>query len=139
MLRLIIVIGLVVVVLVLIEIRERRKKANGERAKGESQQPTAEQRPEGCCGEHLVCERETLLQTNAQIEYYDDEELDVLAGIDPAEFTSEQHEAIRNVFSTLQEADVPGWCRSLQLRNITLPPDIREEALLIVRERRHLA
>lgn len=139
MIPLIIFIGLVVVVLVLIEIRERRKKANGEMAKGESQEPKEEQRPEGCCGEHLVCERETLLQTNAQIEYYDDEELDVLAGIDPAEFTSEQHEAIRNVFSTLQEADVPGWCRSLQLRNITLPPDIREEALLIVRERRHLA
>lgn len=136
MLPLIIFIGLVVVVLVLIEIRERKR---AKKPSVVSDQPSAEQRPEGCCGEHLVCERETLLQTNAQIEYYDDEELDVLAGIDPAEFTSEQHEAIRNVFSTLQEADVPGWCRSLQLRNITLPPDIREEALLIVRERRHLA
>ena len=123
-------------VLVLIEIRERKR---AKKPSVVSDQLSAEQRPEGCCGEHLVCERETLLQTNAQIEYYDDEELDVLAGIDPAEFTSEQHEAIRNVFSTLQEADVPGWCRSLQLRNITLPPDIREEALLIVRERRHLA
>ena len=136
MLPLIIFIGLVVVVLVLIEIRERKR---AKKPSVVSDQLSAEQRPEGCCGEHLVCERETLLQTNAQIEYYDDEELDVLAGIDPAEFTSEQHEAIRNVFSTLQEADVPGWCRSLQLRNITLPPDIREEALLIVRERRHLA
>ena len=134
MIPLIAFIVLVFVVLVLIEIRERK------RAKQPSEvsiQPS--ERPEGCCGEHLVCERETLLQTNAKIEYYDDEELDVLAGVDPADFTEEQHEAVRNVFSTLQEADVPGWCRSLQLRNITLPPDIREEALLIVRERRHLA
>jgi hypothetical protein len=77
-----------------------------------------------------------LLQTNAKIEYYDDEELDALAGIAPEAFTPEQYQALRDVFSTLQEADVPGWCRSLQLRNITLPPDIREEALLIVRERR---
>ena len=136
MLPLIIFIGLVVVVLVLIEIRERRK---AKKPTANSQQPTAEQRPEGCCGEHLVCERETLLQTNAKIDYYDDEELDSLAGVDPSDFTAEQHQAIREVFSTLQEADVPGWCRSLQLRNITLPPDIREEALLIVRERRHLA
>jgi len=136
MIPLILFIVLAVVVLVLIEIRERRKKANGEGTKGESTEPA---RPEGCCGEHLVCERETLLQTNAKIDYYDDEELDSLAGIDPSDFTEEQHQAIREVFSTLQEADVPGWCRSLQLRNITLPPDIREEALLIVRERRHLA
>ena len=136
MIPLIAFIVLVVVVLVLIEIRERKR---AEMPTANSQEPTAEQRPEGCCGEHLVCERETLLQTNAKIDYYDDEELDSLAGIDPSDFTAEQHQAIREVFSTLQEADVPGWCRSLQLRNITLPPDIREEALLIVRERRHLA
>ena len=134
MIPLIAFIVLVFVVLVLIEIRERKR---AKKPSVVSDQPSA--RPEGCCGEHLVCERETLLQTNAKIEYYDDEELDVLAGIDPADFTDEQHEAIRNVFSTLQESDVPGWCRSLLLRNITLPPDIREEALLIVRERRHLA
>ena len=136
MIPLIAFIVLVVVVLVLIEIRERRR---AKKPTANSQQPTAEQRPEGCCGEHLVCERETLLQTNAKIDYYDDEELDSLAGVDPSDFTAEQHQAIREVFSTLHEADVPGWCRSLQLRNITLPPDIREEALLIVRERRHLA
>ena len=129
-----IVLGLVIVVLT--EIHERRKKANSQKPKANSQEPIANTRPEGCCGEHLVCERETLLQTNAKIEYYDDEELDALAGIDPADFSPAQLNLFRDVFSTLQEADVPGWCRSLQLRNIALPPDIREEALLIVRERR---
>lgn len=129
-----IVLGLVIVVLT--EIHERRKKANSQQPKANSQEPTPDSRPEGCCGEHLVCERETLLQTNAKIEYYDDEELDTLAGIDPADFSPAQLNLFRDVFSTLQEADVPGWCRSLQLRNIALPPDIREEALLIVRERR---
>ena len=129
MLPLILFIVLVVVVVVLYEIRERQR----------AKEPTANQRPDGCCGEHLVCERETLLQTNAQIEYYDDEELDALAGIAPEEYTVAQHDAIREVFNTLRESDVPGWCRSIQLRNIALPPDIREEALLIVRERRRLA
>jgi len=126
---LILFILLAVVVLVLTEVHERRKKGN-------PQQPATDNRPDGCCGEHLVCERETLLQTNATPEYYDDEELDALAGIAATDYTPEQEEAIRQVFNTLQEADVPGWCRSLQLRNIALPPDIREEALLIVRERR---
>ena len=37
---------------------------------------------------------------------------------------------------SLSEKDVPGWCRSLQLRGIELPEDVREEALLIVKERR---
>jgi len=129
-----IVLGLVIVVLT--EIHERRKKAKSQEPTANSQEPIANSHPEGCCGEHLVCERETLLQTNAKIEYYDDEELDALAGIDPGDYTSAQLNLFRDVFSTLQEADVPGWCRSLQLRNIALPPDIREEALLIVRERR---
>jgi hypothetical protein len=79
-----------------------------------------------------------LLQTNAEIIYYDDEELDALAGIDPEQYTPEQVAAIQHVFATLQERDVPGWCRSMQLRNIALPLDIREEALFIVRERRRL-
>ena len=129
MIPLILFIVLTIIIVVLIEIRERQRAKNP--------QPKAEPRPDGCCGEHLVCERETLLQTNAEIVYYDDEELDSLAGIDPNDYTPAQHEAIRAVFSTLQESDVPGWCRSMQLRNIALPPDIREEALLIVRERRN--
>ena len=132
MIPLILFIVLVLVVLALIEFNERKR----DKITNHKSQITNPSRPDGCCGEHLVCERETLLQTNAKIDYYDDEELDALAGIDPADFTPEQHEAIRHVFATLQESDVPGWCRSLQLRNITLPPDIREEALLIVRERR---
>lgn len=138
MLPLILFIVLVLVVVVLYEIRERQHPtANSQEPRAKSQEPIANsQRPEGCCGEHLVCERETLLQTNARIEYYDDEELDALSGISPEDYTSAQHDAIREVFDTLRESDVPGWCRSIQLRNITLPPDIREDALMIVRERR---
>ena len=131
MLPLILFIVLIVVVVTLIEINERRKKLTAK-----SQQPTANSRPEGCCGEHLVCEKETLLQTNAEVVYYDDEELDVLAGLKPDDWTEAQQEAVRQVFRTLDERDVPGWCRSLQLRGIELPPDIREEALLIVKEQR---
>ncbi len=89
-----------------------------------------------CCGQHLVCERETLLQTNAKPEYYDDEELDALAGIPAKQYTPAQCKQIQDVFDTLQEKDVAGWVRSLQLRNIELPAEVREEALLIVCERR---
>lgn len=138
MIEVLLFIGLGVIILVLFEVRAR-KEARSEEAKGEIVNRTSVNRTssdEGCCGQHLVCERETLLQTNAEIIYYDDEELDALAGIDPENYTTEQNNQLREVFDSLQERDVPGWCRSIQLRNITLPQDIREEALLIVRERR---
>ena len=133
MIPLIAFIILAIVVLVLTEVHERRKQAQPK--------PDAETRPADgeCCGAHLVCERETLLQPNAKPEYYDDEELDALADIDVSSYSDGQHDAIRQVFDSLREEDVPGWCRSMQLRHIALPDDIRDEALLIVRERRAAA
>ncbi len=130
MLPLILFILLGVLILVLYELRERK---NAQSDKPTTQQPAQDGE---CCGQHLVCERETLLQTNAKIEYYDDEELDALAGIPAERYTEAQAQQIEQVFSTLQEKDVPGWVRSMQLRNIALPATVREEALLIVRERR---
>lgn len=130
MIPLILFIALGLLILVAFEWRARKAK--------KTNQPESIVQPSDgeCCGQHLVCERETLLQTNAQIEYYDDEELDTLADIAPQNYTREQYQAIREVFDSLKEKDVPGWCRSIQLRHIELPQDIREEALLIVRERR---
>ena len=139
---LILFVLLCIVILVIFEIRARREKNNTELLNNAEQATdvATEQRSEddGCCGEHLVCERETLLQTNAKVEYYDDEELDVLAGIAVEDYTEAQYKMIREVFDTLQAKDVPGWVRSIQLRNIQLPLDIREEALLIVVERRKM-
>ena len=133
MIPLLLFIALGIFILVAFELRARKK--SGEIDEKVSSAPSESTDGE-CCGQHLVCERETLLQTNAQIEYYDDEELDALADIAPQNYTREQYQAIREVFDSLREKDVPGWCRSIQLRHIELPQDIREEALLVVRERR---
>ena len=150
MIPLILFVALGIVILIIFEVRARKEqKNNSEQPTGVTDLPSTESSAndlqqsdlssssdDGCCGEHLVCERETLLQTNAKIDYYDDEELDALAGISAEDYTSEQYQMIREVFDTLQGRDVPGWVRSIQLRNIQLPLDIREEALLIVVERR---
>ena len=133
MIPLILFITLGLLILVAFELRARKKSGEIEEKVSSDALESADGE---CCGQHLVCERETLLQTNAQIEYYDDEELDALADIAPQNYTREQYKAIREVFDSLNEKDVPGWCRSIQLRHIELPQDIREEALLIVRERR---
>ena len=149
MIPLILFVALGIAILIIFEVRARKEqKKHAEHAQlAESAQPRETTQPaegtnpaqsadDGCCGEHLVCERETLLQTNAKVEYYDDEELDTLSGIPAEDYTPEQYQMLREVFDTLQSKDVPGWMRSIQLRNIQLPLDIREEALLIVVERR---
>lgn len=71
-----------------------------------------------------------------KIEYYDDEELDKYIGIAPEDYTPEQEDEFRDVFYTMQDTDVAGWVRSLQLRGIALPDNIKDEIFLIIGERR---
>ena len=90
-----------------------------------------------CCGQHEVCERDSLLAAvRKKIEYYDDEELDRFIGRAPEAYTGDEIEMFRDVFYTMQETDVAGWVRSLQLRGINLPDDIKDEVFLIIGERR---
>ena len=89
-----------------------------------------------CCGAHEVCERDNLQITDTKIEYFDDEELDALAGISPEKFTKNQVDSVAEVFYSLQENDVAPWLKSLQLRQIQLPDYLKDEALMIVTERR---
>lgn len=91
---------------------------------------------EECCGAHEVCDKDSLLNPDAVVVYYDDEELDALKGSNPSNYTPEQEKQLADIFYTLRESDVAGWLRSLQLRGIQLPSELREEALMIVRERR---
>ena len=64
------------------------------------------------------------------------EELDVFSGKSSAFFTEKDIAQIEVVFNTVQEVDVVGWLCSLQLRNIDLKATVKDEALLIVSERR---
>ena len=90
-----------------------------------------------CCGQHEVCEKESLLAAVSQkIEYYDDEELDRYIGTPAEDYTAEQVDEFRDIFYTMLEEDVAGWVRSLQLRGIALPDALKDEVFLIVGERR---
>ena len=129
---LIIFILFVVAVVVLLEIRERRKQKSG----GDNVvAPTPSPDP-NCCGAHLVCERDSMLNPSTDIIYYDDEELDAFKGIASDAYSDEQVDQFADVFYTLKESDVVGWLKSLQLRGIELPDQLHDEALLIVREQR---
>ena len=118
------------------EEAERKARLSEEEKKKEEEAAKAKDESSECCGQHEVCEKTNLLNTNLKYEYYDDEELDALSGKNPEDYTDEEIAQLREVFETLKEYDVAGWLRSLQLRNIILPEDIKEEALLIVSDLR---
>ena len=90
-----------------------------------------------CCGQHEVCEKESLLAAlSKQIEYYNDEELDRFRGRRANEYSSDEIDEFRDILYTMRSDEVAGWVRSLQLRAVELPEDIRDEVLMIVGERR---
>ena len=45
-------------------------------------------------------------------------------------------EEFRDILYSLREVEVAGWLRSLQLRQVNLPDALKDEAFLIVGERR---
>lgn len=91
-----------------------------------------------CCGQHEICEKDSLLAAvSTEIEYYDDEDLDEYIGKDPDSYYPYQIDQFRDIFYTMQDVDVAGWVRSLQLRGINLPTELKDEIFLIIGERRH--
>lgn len=131
----IVVVGLV---LYLFELRNRkRKNAEEPESLSGADESSADVADGGeCCGQHLVCEKESLSPFGEEIVYYDDEELDRFAGKRGDEYSEEEIEEIRDVLMTLRGEDLAGWARSITQRGIELPEEIRDELLLMVRERR---
>lgn len=99
--------------------------------------PEPKEIPAQCCGQHEVCERDSLLAAvSKKIEYYDDEELDRYKGVASDAYEDTAVDEFREVLYTLQDGEVAGWLRSLQLRQVSLPDALKDEAFLIVGERR---
>lgn len=91
----------------------------------------------GCCGQHEVCEKDSLLAAvSREIEYYDDEELDRFRGRESHDYSDAEIEEFDEVFTTLRSEEVAGWVRSLQLRGVNLPDALKDDVVLVVGERR---
>lgn len=135
----ILIIGLVllgVIALIAGTIRNKRLQKKIERGELDAMPEVTEVDVE-CCGQHETCEKESLLAAvSKKIEYYDDEELDQFIGREADSYAVEETEMFREVLYTMQEVEVAGWVRSLQLRGIELPDGLKDEVFLIVGERR---
>ena len=131
-----IVLALVAATAGIIRNRKLQKKID----RGElDAMPEVQEVDSECCGQHEICERDSLLAAvSKQIEYYDDEELDQFIGKAGDAYTEEETEMFRDVLYTTLDVEVAGWVRSLQLRGIELPDDLKDEVFLIIGERRNI-
>jgi len=126
-----IILGMVAMVAGIIRNRRLQQKLE----KGEIDElPSVKQVQDmECCGQHEVCEKESLLAAlSKEIEYYNDEELDRFQGKESDAYTDKEEEEFRDVLYTMREDEVAGWVRSLQLRGVELPLGLRNEVIMIV-------
>ncbi len=107
-----------------------------QKSRGEDPTEISSAPPIDCCGAHDVCEADSLLNSNADVIYYEDEELDRFSDRDARTYNDDEVDEFQEVLFTMQETDVAGWLRSLTLRHIDLPSVVKEQALLIVEELR---
>jgi hypothetical protein len=91
-----------------------------------------------CCGAHEICDKETLIaHTRGEIVYFNDEELDRFRGKSPDEYVNDESVQFREVLLTMHPHEVSLWLRSLMVRGIKPPSEIREEALIILNQLRN--
>ena len=84
-----------------------------------------------CCGQHEVCEKDSLRAAAVQdIDYYEDEELDRFRG--RTSYSEEEVEEFREVLYTMRTDEVAGWVRSLQVRQVNLPDELKDEVILLI-------
>ena len=69
-----------------------------------------------------------------EIEYYDDEELDRFRGRLSEDYTDEEAEAFAEVMLTMRPDEVKGWNRSLILRGINMPNQIKDDFIALVND-----
>lgn len=85
-------IALVCIALLAGYIRNQRLQKKIERGELDAM-PEVKEADAECCGQHEICERDSLLAAvSKKIEYYDDEELDKYIGIAPEDYTPEQED-----------------------------------------------
>ena len=85
-----------------------------------------------CSGENDKCEQECMMEAATKdIEYYDDEELDRFRGRLSDSYTDEEAEEFAEVMLTMRPEEVKGWNRSLILRGINMPNQIKDDFIAL--------
>lgn len=84
-----------------------------------------------CNGDNDKCEQECMMEAATQpVEYFDDEELDAFRGRRSDEYTDDEIQQFAYILDTMQPTDVRPWTRSLTLRGIEVPDELKDELFL---------
>ena len=130
-------IGIIVFFVLALAITNYMQRKRGNTQTREIPPPAIDLNAGGCCGAHEVCEKDSLIAAFVEKpEYFDDEELDKYARRDSAKYASNEVDEFREVFYSVLDDEKPRWVRSLQVRDISLPDQLKDEVLLFVNERR---
>ena len=88
-----------------------------------------------CNGTNDKCEQDCMMEASTKpIEYYDDEELDRFRGRPSDAYEDDEVEMFSDVLYTMRPDEVAGWCRSLTLRGVNLPDQLKDETFMIREE-----
>lgn len=121
-----------------VQMQQRREATDNKNIDGYSQSNNTTEQADGeCCGRHAVCEKTSLSPLTDEAVYYDDHELDRFRGREAEAYSEDETEEFRDILMSLLPDDVAGWSRSLQVRGISLPIEVRDEVLMIVGELRN--
>ena len=122
------------VVLYLLDLRSRKNEPQD----AAPEAPKVADCDADCCSTHEVCPSEIILEgCNAEIVYFDDEELDAFKGRAADAYTPEEEEQFRDVLYTLLPADLLPWEQSMKKRGIILPSAIRNEFVMLYAEQQN--
>ncbi len=89
----------------------------------------------GCDGTDSKCEQECMMEAATKdVEYFDDEELDRYARRASNDYTDEEVEEFREVLYSMKPEEVKEWNRSLILREINVPDQVKDELLMMLQE-----
>ena len=85
-----------------------------------------------CTGFNDKCEQDCMLEAATKpVEYFDDEELDVFKGRPSDSYSETEIEQFRDVVYTMRPEEVAAWCRSITLRGILLPDELKDEIIIL--------
>lgn len=86
-----------------------------------------------CNGDNAKCEQDCMMEAaTKEIEYYDDEQLDAYRGRAADSYSDEEAEDFREVLYTMRQDEAEGWNRSLILRGINVPNQIKDELIMMI-------
>lgn len=85
-----------------------------------------------CNGENTQCEQECMMEAAVKdIEYFDDEDLDRFQGKSSDSYDDEEAESFRDILYSMRQEEVKEWIRSLTLRGIELPDQVKDEVMML--------